>query len=46
MNTSLTEEEKQIILQAESNRVSGGIYSEDGHRLLKVLGHQEHFEVK
>ena len=41
-----TEEEKQIILQAESNRVSGGIYSEDGHRLLKVLGHQEHFEVK
>ena len=41
MNTRLTKEDQAIIKEARRNKVSGPIYSEDGLRLLKVLGNPE-----
>ena len=38
MNTRLTKENRAIIKKARGNKCSGPIYSEDGLRLLKVLG--------
>ena len=38
MNTRLTKEDQAIIKKARRNKCSGPIYSEDGLRLLKVLG--------
>ena len=46
MNTRLTKEDQAIIKEARRNKVSGPIYSEDGLRLLKVLGNPEYLEVK
>jgi hypothetical protein len=46
MNTRLTKEDQAIIKKARRNKVSGPIYSEDGLRLLKVLGNPEYLEVK
>ena len=46
MNTRLTEEDQAMIKEAKGNKVSGPIYSEDGLRLLKVLGNPEYLEVK
>lgn len=46
MTTILTKEEKAIIQEAIDNKTSGTIYSEDGLRLLKVLGNPETVEVK
>ena len=46
MNTILTKEDQAIIKKARRNKVSGPIYSEDGLRLLKVLGNPEYLEVK
>ena len=46
MNTGLTKEEQAMIKEAKGNKVSGPIYSEDGLRLLKVLGNPEYLEVK
>ena len=46
MNTRLTKEDQAIIKKARRNKVSGPIYSEDGLRLLKVLGNPEFLEVK
>ena len=46
MNTRLTKEDQAIIKEAKGNKVSGPIYSEDGLRLLKVLGNPEYLEVK
>ena len=46
MNTRLTKEEQTMIKEAKRNKVSGPIYSEDGLRLLKVLGNPEYLEVK
>ena len=46
MNTRLTKEEQTMIKEAKRNKVSGPIYSEDGLRLLKVLGNPEYIEVK
>lgn len=46
MNTILTKEDQAIIKKARRNKVSGPIYSEDGLRLLKVLGNPELVEVK
>lgn len=46
MNTILTKEDQAIIKEAKGNKVSGPIYSEDGLRLLKVLGNPEYLEVK
>lgn len=41
MNTRLTKENRAIIKKARGNKCSGPIYSEDGLRLLKVLGKPE-----
>ena len=46
MNTGLTKEDQAMIKEAKGNKVSGPIYSEDGLRLLKVLGNPEYLEVK
>lgn len=46
MNTILTKEDQAIIKEARGNKCSGPIYSEDGLRLLKVLGNPEYLEVK
>lgn len=46
MNTTLTKEEQAIIKKAIANKTTGEIYSEDGLRLLKVLGNPEYVEVK
>ena len=46
MNTRLTKEDQAIIKKARRNKVSGPIYSEDGLRLLKVLGNPELVEVE
>ena len=45
MNTRLTKEDQAIIKKARRNKCSGPIYSEDGLRLLKVLGNPEYLEV-
>ena len=42
----LTKEDQAMIKEAKGNKVSGPIYSEDGLRLLKVLGNPEYIEVK
>ena len=42
----LTKEDQAMIKEAKGNKVSGPIYSEDGLRLLKVLGNPEYLEVK
>ena len=46
MNTRLTKEDQAIIKEARGNKCSGPIYSEDGLRLLKVLGNPEFLEVE
>lgn len=46
MNTRLTKEDQAIIKKAKGNKRSGPIYSEDGLRLLTVLGNPEYLEVK
>lgn len=46
MNTILTKEDQAMIKEAKGNKVSGPIYSEDGLRLLKVLGNPELVEVE
>ena len=46
MNTILTKEDEAMIKEAKGNKVSGPIYSEDGLRLLKVLGNPEFVEVE
>ena len=46
MNTRLTKEDQAIIKEARGNKRSGPIYSEDGLRLLKVLGNPEFLEVE
>ena len=46
MDTRLTKEEQAMIKEAKRNKVSGPIYSEDGLRLLKVLGNPEFVEVE
>ena len=46
MNTRLTKEDQAIIKEARRYKCSGPIYSEDGLRLLKVLGNPEFVEVK
>ena len=46
MNTRLTKEDQTMIKEAKGNKVSGPIYSEDGFRLLKVLGNPKYLEVK
>lgn len=42
----LTKEDQAMIKEAKGNKFSGPIYSEDGLRLLKVLGNPEYLEVK
>ena len=46
MTTILTKEDQAMIKEAKGNKTSGTIYSEDGLRLLKVLGNSETVEVK
>ena len=46
MTTTLTKEDQAMIKEAKGNKVSGPIYSEDGLRLLTVLGNPEYLEVK
>ena len=46
MNTRLTKEDLAMIKEAKGNKISGPIYSEDGLRLLRVLGNPEYLEVK
>ena len=46
MDTRLTKEDQAMIKEARGNKVSGPIYSEDGLRLLKVLGNPEFLEVE
>ena len=46
MNTGLTKEDQAMIKEAKGNKFSGPIYSEDGLRLLRVLGNPEFVEVK
>ena len=46
MNTRLTKEDRAMSKEAKGNKVSGPIYSEDGLRLLKVLGNPEFLEVE
>ena len=46
MNTRLTKEDQAMIKEAKGNKFSGPIYSEDGLRLLRVLGNPEYLEVK
>ena len=42
----MTKEDQAMIKEAKGNKVSGPIYSEDGLRLLKVLGNPEFLEVE
>ena len=42
----LTKEDQAMIKEAKGNKVSGPIYSEDGLRLLRVLGNPEYLEVE
>ena len=42
----MTKEDQAMIKEAKGNKISGPIYSEDGLRLLKVLGNPEYLEVK
>ena len=46
MNTRLTKEDQAMIKEAKGNKISGPFYSEDGLRLLKVLGNPEYLEVE
>ena len=46
MNTILTKDDQAKIKKARRNKCSGPIYSEDGLRLLKVLGNPEYLEVE
>ena len=46
MDTRLTKEDQAMIKEVKGNKISGPIYSEDGLRLLKVLGNPEYLEVK
>ena len=46
MNTRLTKEDQAMIKEVKGNKISGPIYSEDGLRLLKVLGNPEYLEVE
>ena len=46
LRTELTKADKEIVKRVIRNKVSGEIYSEDGLRLLKVLGNPERVEVK
>ena len=46
MNTRLTKEDQAMIKEAKGNKFSGPIYSEDGLRLLRVLGNPEFLEVE
>ena len=46
INTKLTKEDQAMIKEAKGNKVSGPIYSEDGLRLLRVLGNPEFLEVE
>ena len=46
MNTRLTKEDQAMIKEAKGYKISGPIYSEDGLRLLKVLGNPEYLEVE
>ena len=46
MNTRLTKEDQAMIKETKGNKISGPIYSEDGLRLLKVLGNPEYLEVE
>ena len=46
MDTRLTKEDQAMIKEAKGNKISGPIYSEDGLRLLTVLGNPEYLEVK
>ena len=46
MNTRLTKEDQAVIKEAKGNKFSGPIYSEDGLRLLRVLGNPEYLEVE
>ena len=46
MNTRLTKEDQAMIKEAKGNKGSGPIYSEDGLRLLRVLGNPEFVEVE
>ena len=46
MNTRLTKEDQALIKEARGNKCSGPIYSEDGLRLLRVLGNPEFLEVE
>ena len=40
----LTKEDQAMIKEAKGNKASGPIYSEDGFRLLKVLGNPEYLK--
>lgn len=42
----MTKEDQAMIKEAKGNKVSGSIYSEDGLRLLRVLGTPEFLEVE
>lgn len=42
----MTKENQAMIKEAKGNKFSEPIYSEDGLRLLKVLGNLEYLEVK
>ena len=46
MNTRLKKEDQAMIKEAKGNKIFGPIYSEDGLRLLKVLGNPEYLEVE
>ena len=46
MTTAPTKEDEAIIKKAIANKTSDAIYSEDGLRLLKVLGNPEYVVVK
>jgi hypothetical protein len=46
MDTRLTKEDQAMIKEAKDNKFSGPIYSEDGLRLLRVLGNPEYLEVE
>lgn len=42
----MTKEDQAMIKETKGNKVSGPIYSEDGLRLLRVLGTLEFLEVE
>ena len=42
----MTKEDQAMIKETKGNKVSGPIYSEDGLRLLRVLGTPEFLEVE